>query len=250
MYHDIVSINYKEFHYGPIIPGDSEFKLLPNSLKNIHSLELGCGGAQNSIFLAKQGAKCAALDISQSQLDFAAKYAKDEAVKIDLICSPMENISEDKLGSFDLIHSSYAISFSDNPKEVIKKSATMLKDKGTMLISTGHPLFSGEWIDLGDGEDGLFIKDYFNPTPDIRYDDKENETVRSTLYTLSEMTNWFLEAGLFIEKIIEPKPLKIDKIDKSLRKTLIPYSSNGWCDYYKQFSKIPGIVIFKARKFN
>ena len=57
-------ISTDDFHYGPLIAGDSTLKLLPETLEGLDCLEVGCGGAQNSIYLAKHGANCTAVDIS------------------------------------------------------------------------------------------------------------------------------------------------------------------------------------------
>ncbi len=248
-YNQIVNIKIDDFHYGPIIPGDKELNLLPKQLEDKRCLEFGCGAAQNSIYLAEQGAITFASDISKTQLLYAKKIINKSNINVNLIHSPMESLTKSKLGEFDLIHSSYAISFSPNPAEVIANMAEMLKEGGTLLISTGHPLFSGEWLDIEGGEMGLFMKSYFNPVPDSRYDDNGNEIVSSNLYPISTMSDWFLDAGLFIEKIAEPKPLAIDKMKKSARAKEIPYSSNGWCELYEQFNNVPGIIIFKCRKF-
>ncbi len=48
-------------------------KLLPENLKDLNCLELACGGAQNSIYLAKNKAKCTALDSSVAQISYAEK---------------------------------------------------------------------------------------------------------------------------------------------------------------------------------
>ncbi len=248
-YNEIVNIKIDDFHYGPIIPGDSVLNLLPQQLDNKKCLEFGCGAAQNAIFLAQQGAISYASDISKTQLLYAKKIIDELDINVNLIHSPMESLTKAKLGQFDLIHSSYAISFSPDPAKVISNMAEMLVEGGTLLISTGHPLFSGEWLDIEGGEMGLFVKDYFNPVPDSRYDDNGKEIVSSNLYPISTMCDWFLDAGLFIEKISEPKPLPIKDIKKTDRNKEIPYSSNGWCELYEQFNHAPGIIIFKCRRF-
>ena len=40
-------ISTDDFHYGPLIAGDSTLKLLPETLERLDCLEVGCGGAQN-----------------------------------------------------------------------------------------------------------------------------------------------------------------------------------------------------------
>ena len=67
-YRVAINILSSEFHYGPLVPPDSQLNLLPENLKGLRCLELGCGAAQNSVYLAKQGAECVAADISEGQI--------------------------------------------------------------------------------------------------------------------------------------------------------------------------------------
>ena len=68
MYREITCIDDNDFHYGPLLDGESKLKLLPFLQAGMTSLELGCGEGQNSRWLARQGLKCIAVDISEGQL--------------------------------------------------------------------------------------------------------------------------------------------------------------------------------------
>jgi len=67
-YARITRIRTDDFHYGPQIPGERELRLLPSLGPGSSAFELGCGGGQNSVFLAKKGLDCEALDVSEEQL--------------------------------------------------------------------------------------------------------------------------------------------------------------------------------------
>ena len=56
LYQKETRISTDDFHYGPLLPGDSILGLLP-PVPQRSCLEIGCGAGQNSIFLAKQGAQ-------------------------------------------------------------------------------------------------------------------------------------------------------------------------------------------------
>lgn len=118
----------------------------------------------------------------------------------------------------------------------------MLNPGGTLLFSTGHPLFSGEWLEL-ENEFGIFLKDYFEPVPDSRFSKDGSEIVRSAYYPLSETARWIYEAGLLIERLLEPVPLPVGQ-----GKTDFPYSSKGWLSLYPKLAKIPVVAIFKCVK--
>jgi 2-polyprenyl-3-methyl-5-hydroxy-6-metoxy-1,4-benzoquinol methylase len=229
-------ISTDDFHYGPLLPDDTELSLLPEQLNGINCLELGCGAAQNSIFIASQGACCTAIDISAELLKAAAELADTNKVNIELHRMPMEEIANLGSRQFDLIHSSYALPFSTAPGMVIAEVAKLLAPGGQLIFSTVHPLFPGEWLEL-DGIDGLFLENYFKPPVDCRFDDAGNEITRSNAYPIGKMCDWILDAGLSIERILEPQPSNNP-----------PYYSDAWNELRPQMEKIPASIIFSARK--
>jgi 2-polyprenyl-3-methyl-5-hydroxy-6-metoxy-1,4-benzoquinol methylase len=229
-------ISTDDFHYGPLLPGDAELKLLPNQLNNLNCLEIGCGAAQNSIFLASQGANCTGIDISAELLKTAQLLASKNCVNIELHRMPMAEIVSLSPHKFDLIHSSYALPFSTDPSMVIANAAKLLTTGGQLIFSTVHPLFTGEWLEL-EGADGLFLENYFAPPPDCRFDDENNEIARSNSYPISKMCDWILSAGLTIERILEPRP-----------STNPPYYSVAWHELRAQMEKFPASIIFSARR--
>ena len=249
LYQRETRISTTDFHYGPLLPGDSQLKLLPgietNNREPFHALEIGSGAGQNSIVLARQGAKCIATDISEKQLAHGRKLAAAERVDIDFRCISMDALGD--LGSFNLIHSAYALPFSANPAKVIQDAAAMLKPGGTFLLTTGHPLYAGEWLDLGHGEDGVFLPDHFPPEPDVRIslDDKTMNAAR--YWPISQLAEWIHEAGMMIERILEPAPMPIPEMSETEILEKVPYDSADWRTLYSQLARIPVVTVFKAR---
>jgi SAM-dependent methyltransferase len=238
-YQKTTQIATDDFHFGPLMPGDKALNLLPADLKGKKCLEIGCGAAQNSIYLAKQGADCTAFDISEEQIRHADSLMKREGVNIALHCTSMDN-PEEITGEFDFIHSVYSISFSKAPAKVVEFAADHLRGDGCFLLSTGHPLAQCEWLEL-EGEHGIFMPDYFNIPPDIRYDENDKEEIRSKTYPLSVIARWISDAGMCIEGLFEPS-VHSDDIKKS------PYYSEKWKEYTTMFGHVPAVVIFICRK--
>jgi ubiquinone/menaquinone biosynthesis C-methylase UbiE len=101
-------ISFEDVHYGPISYGESELKLLGN-VKGKDVLEIGCGGGQNAIVLSKWGARSVGIDISEKQIKFARKLAKQEGVKVQFHVCNMEDLSIFDSESFDIVISSFGI---------------------------------------------------------------------------------------------------------------------------------------------
>ena len=255
LYQKETRISTDDFHYGPLLPGDSKLNLLPTLGKNQDSvpdgfqcLEIGCCAGQNSIFLARQGARCIATDISKEQLAHGQKLAAAEKVEVDFRCISMDSLRESLPAdhAFDLIHSTYALPFAADPKKVIADAAAMLKPGGVFLLTTGHPLYTGEWLDLGDGEDGLFLPDYFRPEPDVRMSLDDRTLSAAQTWPVSTIAEWLHAAGLAIERMLEPEPLPIPEMSEAEIRATVPYESNDWRELYPQLARTPIVMIFKT----
>lgn len=79
-YQKNADFSFSVLDYGDIrCPNDNDLKFIGN-VKDKEVLELGCGGANCGIALAKQGARMTCLDISEEQLRFARNNAAKENV--------------------------------------------------------------------------------------------------------------------------------------------------------------------------
>lgn len=244
-YQRIMKISVADFHYGPQIPGEKDLKLLPELNEGMTALELGCGGGQNSIYLAKKGLKCSALDISSSQIAHGRRYSAKENVDVNYKTAPMDEfkmVFKDE--KFDLIHSSHAFEFVENPSKIIKDCATALKNGGHLLISTVHPLYNGEWVENIDEDGnvdgmGLFLTNYFSPPDDERIKNGKVEVI-SRAYPVSMWFKWFREARLEVVALEEPAELSTG--DEP------PYTNEDWANNEGELKAIPGTLIIMGRK--
>lgn len=242
-YQKIMQISLEDFHYGPQIPGESALKLLPPLKKGMKALELGAGGAQNSIYLAKQGLLCTAFDISENQLRHAKKNANKAGVDISFECTPIERFLNHTDGKYELIHSSHAFEFIENPAKTILECASVLAPDGSLVISTVHPLYNGDWVENLDEDGnpdgmGLFLKNYFTPPDDIRYKRGKVDVI-SRAYPVSAWFNWFRAAGLEVTAISEPVGLPATETP--------PYTNEDWADTEGELEAIPGTLIVVGR---
>jgi len=247
-YNRITRISFADFHYGPQIPGEKSLKILPKQPRGSRALELGCGEAHNSIWLAnRRGYRCGAFDISFAQVAKARKNVvyHDANVRVFQASFLTFRYAYDEGACYDLIHSSHAMEFAENPKKVLADMVYMLKPGGWMMISTVHPLFNGAWVDMEDLDNslepgvttaGLFLPDYFEPPDDVRTDN--GVTVISRAYSISTWFKWFRNLGLSVEDLREPPAV--------LR---APYTSDDWEEAAAgHLSSIPSTVIFLCRK--
>ena len=249
-YQRVMEISTEDFHYGPQIPGESRLRLLPPLRPGMRALELGCGGGQNSVWLAKQGVLCDAFDISAEQLRHARALARREGVQITFAKGELDRWPAHFKGPYDLVHSSHALEFADNPAGVVARAADVLAPDGMLVLSTVHPLYNGEWVEGVDekGEPdgmGLFLRNYFSPPDDVRRKNGRVEVI-SRAYPVSAWFKWLRAAELEVVALEEPAELHALRPDGTPEKP--PYTNVDWADNAGELAAIPGTLILAARR--
>ncbi len=221
-----------DIHYGPGSPNEKKLKLLGN-IKGKKILEIGCGGAQCGIAMAKQGAKVTGIDISKEQLKFAKKLAEKNKVKINFIQRDIKTLTPIKSSSQDIVFSAYALCYVDNLKKCFKEVYRVLKENGIFVFSLDHPFFNRI-----NAKTLKITRSYFDTSKWIEKDIKPNFVMFPR--TISEMFDYLIKAGFIVEKIVEPDSRKRYKED--------PWYGL-WGLYTSKFLKmIPPTIIFKVRK--
>tara|TARA_Y100000310_G_scaffold73929_1_gene70072 strand:+ start:440 stop:1186 length:747 start_codon:yes stop_codon:yes gene_type:complete len=222
-----------DIHYGPGSPNEKHFKLLGN-VKGMKILEIGCGGAQCGIAMAKKGAKVTGIDISKEQLKLAKKLAEQNKVKIKFYQGDIKSLKQIKSNSQDIVFTAFALHYVDDLNKCFKEVYRVLKKKGIFVFSLDHPFFrtvDSKTLKLKESyfKTGKWIETFSDPT---------KKFVMYT-HTVSQLFDTLIDSGFNVERIIEPDSRKKHKGD--------PWY--GLWDYNKRFlSYIPPTIIFKARK--
>lgn len=219
-----------DVHYGPGSPDEKHLNLL-GKVKGKKILEIGCGGAQCGIALAKQGAKVIGVDISNEQLRFARRLAEKNKVKINLYQGDIKKLNKIKSNSQDIVFSEWALQYVDDLDKCFKEVYRVLKKEGIFVFSLGHRLH--EIMDPKTRK----IKVSYLATG--KYTEKEkNHNFVMYSRSISEIFNSLKKAGFDVEKIIEPDSRKKYPYD--------PWK-NLW-NYEKMRRWVPLTIIFKAKK--
>lgn len=234
-------ISLGTFHLGPLLPSADALDLLPADLSGHRCLELGCGAGQNSIVLAARGASCRAIDISEEQIGIGWALAAERGVELAFEVGDMEAF-EAEPASLDFIHSTYALPFASDPAALAARIAEALAPGGSLLISTGHPLYAGEWLEIPDGEQGIFIADYRELFSDIRVIEEIEVSSTARFHPISTNVSWFTDAGLVVDRLLEPMALPLERVREEA-----PYWSEGWLAQHAELSRIPIVLVLRLR---
>jgi SAM-dependent methyltransferase len=245
-YQSATTISTRDFHYGPLLPGDGELNLLPADIRGLRCLEAGGGAAQNSIALARRGAICEAFDASAEQLGHAARLCARDGVHVNLFRASLDDPDALPTGPYDLIHSTYALPFAERPAAFLGWAARHLNPGGVLLTTWGHPLYAGEWVEFDDGATGAVVEDYFHPPADTRRTEDGGAACAARVYPLSRPVEWMREAGLQLDRLLEPEPLDAAAMSPAERNERIPYYSADWMALFPQLARIPIVAVYRA----
>jgi ubiquinone/menaquinone biosynthesis C-methylase UbiE len=117
---------------------ESELQVL-GDVKGIDVVELGCGTAYFSSWLARRGARPVGVDLSPSQLATAARCQAATGVRFPLIEANAEAVPLPD-DSFDLAISEYGASLWCDPEGWVAEAARLLRPGGRLVFLTNSVL--------------------------------------------------------------------------------------------------------------
>lgn len=171
-------------------------------------LDLGCGGGQLAYYLADAGAaEVIGIDASERMLDVArARWAHP---RVSYRRESMEN-ADFSPGAFDLVASSLALHYVRDYAGLVRRVARWLTPGGLLVFSTEHPIYTARgsadgWINGPDGTRVAWALDHYTEEG-LREHHWFVPGVRRYHRTLSTLLNGLIDAGLIIERVVEPAP--------------------------------------------
>ena len=190
------------FVWGPEGLDEADARLLgpEGSLKGLDVLEIGAGAAQCSRWLAAEGARPVALDLSHRQLQHALRIGGEvPLVEADAGALPFAD------ASFDLACSAYgALPFVAEPVEVVREVRRVLRPGGRFVFSVTHPV---RWAFPDEpGPEGLSVAaSYFDRTPYVEQDEHGQAVYVEHHRTLGDRVRDVVGAGMRLVDLVEPE---------------------------------------------
>jgi 2-polyprenyl-3-methyl-5-hydroxy-6-metoxy-1,4-benzoquinol methylase len=181
--------------------------LLPD-VRDRRALDLGCGAGQLAHHLATSGAAdVVGVDLSERMLALArAEWAhprvQHRRAALETLAFPPDR--------FDLIVSSLALHYVEDYAGLMTRVAQWLRRAGVFVCSTEHPIFTARlpgdgWIP---GEAGARTRWAIDRYSDEGARDEQwfVAGVRKFHRTFASLVNGLLDAGLVVERVVEPVP--------------------------------------------
>jgi len=112
---------------------EAELKLIPDNLEGLDAIELGCGTAYVSAWLARRGARPVGIDNSKAQLATARRLQQEHGLDFPLLHGNAESVPYGD-ASFDLVISEYGASIWADPYRWIPEAARLLRPGGRLIF--------------------------------------------------------------------------------------------------------------------
>ncbi|HXF50325.1 MAG TPA: methyltransferase domain-containing protein [Dehalococcoidia bacterium] len=213
-------------------PYEDDLRLL-GDVKGKRLLEIGCGGGQHSILLARQGARCVGVDLSDEQVKFARRLAEREGVDAEFYQGDATDLSMFDAEQFDAAHSVFALQYVDDIDACYREVFRVLKPGGRFVFSVDHPVFR-----CFDDRSQQFVRPYWTPYAEW---DWEFPGVKARMHAnyrpLSDELDALRRAGFVVERLLEPQPQDHEALERWLEPAEIARAQY-----------LPVSVIFVARR--
>ena len=118
---------------------EQKLQLLPIDMSGMTAIELGCGTAYVSAWMAKRGAQVVGIDNSERQLATARRLSAEHGIEIELIHGNAETVPYPD-SSFDFAISEYGAAIWCDPYRWIPEAFRLLRPGGRLVFLGTSPL--------------------------------------------------------------------------------------------------------------
>ena len=132
---------------------ESDLNVL-GDVNGLDVVELGCGTAYFSAWLAKRGARPVGVDVTPAQLETARRMMRETGIEFPLIEAVGENVPLPD-ASFDIVHSEYGASIWADPHAWIPEAARLLRPGGLLIFLRNSTLVILCMPDVGNAQTTL-----------------------------------------------------------------------------------------------
>jgi SAM-dependent methyltransferase len=197
------NFSYEVVDYGdPRCDTDETLHLLPD-LSGKTVLELGCGGGNVGIALAKRGAQVIGVDLSNAQLQIAKQKAEEQGVTVRYIESDIETFAFSSVAPVDLVISVCALQYvSDLPRVFTQIHAT-LAPSGVFVFSTDDPIFYSVAAKFLWNEPGLQPTYFYSGSETWQWEEGDEYSFTTYRHPIDFYINTLTRVGFSIDRFHE-----------------------------------------------
>ncbi len=188
----------EQIGWGIFQAAEERLQALP-TLAGADAIELGCGTAYFSAWLARRGARPVAVDVTPDQLELARGFQKEFGLEFPLVEANAEDVPMPS-ASFDLAISEYGASIWCDPFRWVPEAARLLRTGGRLVFMRNSTL-----LILCTDEKGRVGEKLERPLAGLHRIDWSDEEGEETEFHLSHAAwvDLLRENGFELERLIE-----------------------------------------------
>jgi len=152
--------NMSEPSWGEFEIPESQVGMLPADMSGVDAIELGCGTAYVSGWMARRGARVVGIDNSEAQLATARRLAGEHGADLTLLHGNAEAVPYPD-ASFDFAISEYGAAIWCDPYAWIPEAARLLRPGGRLVFLGNHTLLQLCAPDALAPAGDRLLRDYF-----------------------------------------------------------------------------------------
>ncbi len=221
------------FTWSPEGLDEAEVHLL-GDVEGRRVLEVGCGAAQCSRWLAARGAVVVGLDLSVRQLQHSLRIDSERGTEVPVVCASATSLPFAD-STFELACSAFgALPFLVDISAGLREVRRILQPGGRCVFSVVHPV--RRMLPDDPGREGMtVIRSYFDRTPYVELDRDGRPSYVEPHHTLADWVGSVTGSGLVLEDLLEPEwPPGQDRV------------WGGWGPV--RGALVPGTAVFSVRR--
>jgi ubiquinone/menaquinone biosynthesis C-methylase UbiE len=224
LYHQYVEFREKTTTTNDIIEKPAIESIL-SEISFRHALDIGCGLGTYTTSLAKYAEHVTACDKSRLMIEHAKAACAHMTTNVEFVVRDFRELTPGHNNRYDFILVSLAIM--TDLDEMLKVAASLLSPRGYILYTHFHPIYGAGKDDISDG--GIYVRDYWGNRDRISrntFGKGEGADYQFSwqYYTIEEHVRLMAKNGFRVEKLIEPKPVSLNKHSRLFRlASLFPF---------------------------
>jgi SAM-dependent methyltransferase len=209
---------------------ESRLGLLGGIEQDDDVIELGCGTAEVSAYLARHAARPVAIDLAPKQVANVQLLQTEFGLRFPVFCENAEHVPYDD-ESFDVAISEYGASLWCDPHHWLLEASRLLRSGGRLIFFVNAPMLMVCTPDGGGMAEERLVRDYFTQ-PELAFDNGGPVEFHPTH---SAWVRHLRSTGFVLDDLIDVRP----RTDAQAR---FPLASNEWARRW------PSEEIWIARK--